>query len=274
MKDFQNFGTSWACLSIPDHAPKHDLIICSFKEYAPARKKNIYIYIYTSYSLSDTKDLKILQPDWSRAFLHTTWEPHFSQTCDFCRTIKADMVPPLQQKNLHITTQNPKNPILGVFLSIIPKMRFFPKNLTLSIFYLSVTLTSWGISEKSYEPFWRKSVYLLTYWHTYWQWWFHRIPFHLKAEVQKSTLEFQQFLRYVSFTSLFGHVWPCPSKITYLKLHDYTPLVSEILKFWKSLWACLGMPDHTHLNLHNQFIILKPQRQIWDILQGVSSLEV
>ena len=257
MKDFQNFGASWACLSIPDHAPKHDLIICSFKEYAPARKKK-YIHIYTSYSLSDTKDLKILQPDWSRAFLHTTWEPHFSQTCDFCRTIKADMVPPLQQKNLHITTQNPKNPILGVFLSIIPKMRFFPKNLTLSIFYLSVTPTSWGISEKSYEPFWRKSVYLLTYW----QWWFHRIPFHLKAEVQKSTLEFQQFLRYVSFTSLFAHVWPCPSKITYLKLHDYTPLVSEILKFWKSLWACLDMPNDTHLNLHNQFIILKPQRQI------------
>ena len=39
----------------------------------------------------------------------------------------------------------------------------------------------------------------VTYWHTdiltYRQWWFHRIPFRLKEEVQKSTLELQQFSR-------------------------------------------------------------------------------
>ena len=38
---------------------------------------------------------------------------------------------------------------------------------------------------------------------TYWQWWFHRIRFRLKAK--KSTLELQQFLRYISFKNLFGY---------------------------------------------------------------------
>ena len=58
----------------------------------------------------------------------------------------------------------------------------------------------------------------------------------------------------------------------HLKLHDHVALidmtlhaktwlytsilVSEILKFLKPLWACLGMPDHTQLNLHNGFITL------------------
>ena len=49
------------------------------------------------------------------------------------------MVHDLNPKNLHINGQffffeNPKNPIFGVFLGIIPKMRFFPKNLALSVF--------------------------------------------------------------------------------------------------------------------------------------------
>ena len=39
----------------------------------------------------------------------------------------------------------------------------------------------------------------VTYWHTdiltYRQWWFHRIPFRLKEEVQKSTVKLQQFSR-------------------------------------------------------------------------------
>ena len=81
---------------------------------------------------------------------------------------------------------NKKNPILGVFLDIIPKMRFFTKNPALSVFYPWGTLTSWEVSEKSYEPFWRKLIYLLTYWYNYiWQWWNHRTLFHLKVRVQK-----------------------------------------------------------------------------------------
>ena len=55
--------------------------------------------------------------------------------------IKVIMVHDLNQKNLRISflffifLQIPKNPILGMFLGIIPKMRFFPKNRVPSIFY-------------------------------------------------------------------------------------------------------------------------------------------
>ena len=48
------------------------------------------------------------------------------------------MLHDLNPKNLHINEQfflqNPKKPILGVFLGIIPKGRFFPKNLAQSVF--------------------------------------------------------------------------------------------------------------------------------------------
>ena len=40
------------------------------------------------------------------------------------------------------------------------------------------------------------------------------------------------------------------------KINFIPPLVFEILKFQKSLWACVAMPDHTQLNLHDQFITL------------------
>ena len=49
------------------------------------------------------------------------------------------MVHDLNQKNLHRTiffcVENQKNPILGAFLGIIPKMRFFLKNPASSVFY-------------------------------------------------------------------------------------------------------------------------------------------
>ena len=54
---------------------------------------------------------------------------------------------------------------------------------------------------------------VLAYWHTdiltYWQWWLHRLPFRLKAGVQKTTFEPRQVLRYISFKSLFRHAWTC-----------------------------------------------------------------
>ena len=72
----------------------------------------------------------------------------------------------LDGKNLHINEliffQNPKNPIFRVFLNIISKMRFFPKNLVPLFF----TLTLWEFLTKFYEPLYRKKVYLLTYWNT------------------------------------------------------------------------------------------------------------
>ena len=58
-----------------------------------------------------------------------TREQYFPQTCGFSRTIKVNKVHPLNQKKLHINglniLQNPKDPILAVFLSIIPKTSFF-----------------------------------------------------------------------------------------------------------------------------------------------------
>ena len=47
--------------------------------------------------------------------------------------------------------------------------------------------------------------------------------FHLKTAVRKPTLELQLVLRY---------------------------------KLQKPIWACLGMPDHAHLKLHDQFVAL------------------
>ena len=85
-----------------------------------------------------------------------------------------------------------KSLFLWSFWALSPKMRFFSKNSAPSVFYPSDNLTLWEVSEKSYESFWRKCLYLLTYWHTdiltYWQWWNHRTPFHLKAGVQKVCL--------------------------------------------------------------------------------------
>ena len=50
------------------------------------------------------------------------------------------MLHDLDQKNLHISEliflQNPKNPIFGAFLDIIPKLIFSPQNPALSAFAL------------------------------------------------------------------------------------------------------------------------------------------
>ena len=40
------------------------------------------------------------------------------------------------------------------------------------------------------------------------------------------------------------------------EINSETPKVFEIHKFQKPLWACLGMSDHAHLKLHDQFVAL------------------
>ena len=61
------------------------------------------------------------------------------------------------------------------------------------------------------NPMCRFEEKVFAYWNidilTHWQRWFHRIPFRQKVEVQKSTLELQQFLRYIGFKNFFGHAW-------------------------------------------------------------------
>ena len=75
-------------------------------------------------------------------FLYLTREPDFYQTCGFNSIIKVIMVHDLNPKiytSMHYIKiyflQNPKNAILGMFLGIIPKMRYFPKDPALSVFY-------------------------------------------------------------------------------------------------------------------------------------------
>ena len=110
-----------------------------------------------------------------RIFAFNSRTRFFPDMRGFNRIIKVIMVHDLKQKKLYITGliffffffyKIQKNPIFEVFWGIIPKMRFFPKNPALSVFHPWGTLNSWEVLEKSYEPFWRKRVYLLTYWHT------------------------------------------------------------------------------------------------------------
>jgi len=72
------------------------------------------------------------------------------------------MVHLLKPKNGHINglnfVANPKNPIFGVFLGIIPKMRIFSKNPAPSVFHPLDTLTSCKVLEKSYEPLRRNNI--------------------------------------------------------------------------------------------------------------------
>lgn len=64
---------------------------------------------------------------------------------------------------------------------------FFLKNPTMRVFYPEDILTSCAVSEKHYEPFWRKYDYWMTYWMTDWHWWFPRNSFCLKVGIKKLT---------------------------------------------------------------------------------------
>ena len=118
--------------------------------------------------------LNILQSLHFR-FLHLTQEPDFSQTCGFKRIMKVIMVHDLNPKNLYINGlffgKIQENLFQGCFMALSPKWDSFSK-IPLHQFF--------NLSEKWYEPFWRKHFYLLTCW----QQWNHRIPFNLKARVQ------------------------------------------------------------------------------------------
>ena len=91
----------------------------------------------------------------------------------FNKIIKIIMVHDLNPKNIYISglffffffAKFKKTYFESVF-GIIPKINFFPKNPAPADFYPLGTLTLWEVSEKSYEPFWRKRVWVLTYQYT------------------------------------------------------------------------------------------------------------
>ena len=129
---FWNLKVLIVPLGMPGHSWHHSCkitsSICSFNRCLPACKNQLY----NSNSFEILK-CKILQSDWLRAFLQLTQQPDFSQTCGFNRIIKIIMVHDLNPKNLHINglfsfLQNPKNCIFGFFSGIIPKIRFFQRN--------------------------------------------------------------------------------------------------------------------------------------------------
>ena len=78
----------------------------------------------------------------------------FSQTCSFNRIIKVIMVHDLNLTNLHMNGlffQWQKNPIFGLFLGIIPNIRFFSKNPAPPVF----------------DPGGTQITYCCNYWHMY-----------------------------------------------------------------------------------------------------------
>ena len=116
----------------------------------------------------------------------------------------------LNPKNLHmnglIFLQNKKPPIFRVLLGIIPKLRFFPKNLAViflvvrhSNFMRSFRKILWAVLEKT--------RYLLTYW----QWWNLRTPFRLRAGVQKREKNSLRSatLKVTLFHGYFSHFFNC-----------------------------------------------------------------
>ena len=50
--------------------------------------------------------------------------------------------------------------------------------------------------------------------------------------------------------------WHTNLLTTVIPQNPFSPTVFEVYKFQKPLWAYLGMPDHTHLKLHDQFAAL------------------
>ena len=71
-------------------------------------------------------------------------------------------------------------------------MRFFLQNPALQVFYPWDTITSSVISEKLYDPFWRKCDYRPTYLRTGWQRWFHWPTFRVKPGVHAPPFKVQK----------------------------------------------------------------------------------
>ena len=76
-----------------------------------------------------------------------------------------------------------------------------------------------------------------------------------KDRCPKSTLKFQQFLRY-KFQKLLWECLTMPSETTWsiCSFNRYEVACIKSTLYLHTSRAYLGMPDHTHLNLHNQFI--------------------
>lgn len=131
----------------------------------------------------------ILLQTWSKNVLTVTWKPDFLQACSFCRIMKMTITHYVKLKKINTLDFWLFWPMWGKFLDFSSKIFFFffLKNPTMRVFYPEDILTSRAISEKHYEPFWRKYDYWMTYWTTDWHWWFPRNSFCLKVGIKKLT---------------------------------------------------------------------------------------
>ena len=100
-------------------------------------------------------------------------EQEFSQIWDFCRKLANHNTLHfrsfLAKYNDSVVRKSPKNPFLGHFrhfLLIFEKMRIFPKNPALSLFYIYGPLTSCKKIEKTNEPILRTMRHGRTDWQT------------------------------------------------------------------------------------------------------------
>ena len=108
---------------------------------------------------------KIERSDWSRAFTHKYREWEFSYLWDLRRKLANHNTlyfrSFLAKTNDSIFRKSPKTLFLGLFGPLLPifeKMRIFPKNPALSLFYVYGPLTSCKKIEKTNEPILRKTV--------------------------------------------------------------------------------------------------------------------
>ena len=146
------------------------------------------------------------------SFLHITWEPYFSKTCCFCRTIKANMVHPSnQKKSTHQPTKYFVKPYLwGIFGHYPPNELFFSEESDCQYFtFRSLQLyvefqkkATCHSAEKKCLP-----TVILTYWHT-------------DLMTSKNLLS---------------------PKARCLKINFGNSTIFEIIKFQKSLWTCLDI---------------------------------
>ena len=114
-------------------------------------------------------------------FLHLTRQPDFFQTCGFNKIIKAIVVHNLNTKNLHINGFFfSKSQKTYFWVGIIPKIRFFSQ-MSSSISFLRLKHSNFKRSLR--EILWAILEKTLTYWHN--DWWNHRTPFRLKADLQQ-----------------------------------------------------------------------------------------
>ena len=131
------------------YTPYWSLTSCKIsKKYHVPILRNIQVYFSVK---NDQKWQKFAKREFLGTFCPKSWEREFSQIWDLCRKLAnyktLHFRSFLAKTNDSIFRKIPKTlflgllPIFGPFLPIFGKMRIFPKNPALSLFYIYSPLT-------------------------------------------------------------------------------------------------------------------------------------